>query len=156
MHVLPFLFEGEEDEEHLMGVETTSITTPLVVDTPTLPNEPKDLKEPHIPSFDHKVDSSSSDGSFTNGTEPPTKPTKRKRVSRRQRKRRRHELMKVEQAKTNEKVSLSTSIHSTPTGCVEFTHPQWGCIQVNFPSHLSSKITDDMNYKELLGWDGDF
>ncbi|CAN0903409.1 hypothetical protein LINGRAHAP2_LOCUS22539 [Linum grandiflorum] len=82
--------------------------------------------------------------------------TKRKRVSRRQRKRRRHELMMVEQAKMKDKVIPSTSIHSTPTGCVEFTHPQWGCIQVNFPSHLYSKKTDAMNYKELLGWDGDF
>ncbi|CAN0913099.1 hypothetical protein LINGRAHAP2_LOCUS27715, partial [Linum grandiflorum] len=158
MHVLPFLFEGDEDEEHLMGVETTSITTPLVVDTPTLPEEPKDLKEPRTPSLDHKVDStSSSDGSITDiGAKPLTKTTKRKRVSRRQRKRRRHELMMVEQAKMKDKVSPSMSIYSNPTGCVEFTHPQWGCIQVNFPSHLYSKKTDAMNYKELLGWDGDF
>ncbi|CAN0892031.1 hypothetical protein LINGRAHAP2_LOCUS17316, partial [Linum grandiflorum] len=84
MHVLPFLFEGEEGEEHLMGVETTSTTTPLVVDTPTLPEEPKDLKEPRTPSLNHKVDStSSSDVSITDiGSKPLTKTTKRKWVSR--------------------------------------------------------------------------
>ncbi|CAN0892066.1 hypothetical protein LINGRAHAP2_LOCUS17339 [Linum grandiflorum] len=82
--------------------------------------------------------------------------TKRMRVSRRQRKRHRHELMMVEQAKMKENVNPSTSINSTPTGCLEFTHPQWGCIEVIFPSNLYSKTTYDMNYKELFGWDGDF
>ena len=85
--------------------------------------------------------------------EPTTKSTER-----RKRKRRHRELMMVEQAKSKEDAPLFSplmKIDTTPNGCVEFTHPQWGSIQVTFPNRIYSKINDDMNYKELLGWDGD-
>ena len=94
----------------------------------------------------------------TEFSEPTTKSTKRKRLSRRKRKRRRRELMMVEQAKSKEDAPLFSplmKIDTTPNGCVEFTHPQWGSIQVTIPNHIYSKTNDDMNYKELLGWDGD-
>ena len=66
--------------------------------------------------------------------------------------------MMVEQEKKKEDAplfSLLMKIDSIPSRCVEFTHPQWGSIQGIFPNHIYSNTNDDMNYKELLGWDGD-
>ncbi|CAN1168043.1 hypothetical protein LINPERPRIM_LOCUS19002 [Linum perenne] len=99
----------------------------------------------------------SSDEMTTDDSEP-IKTTKRKRLSRRKRKRRRQELMMVEQANKKEelpRLDNPIKIHASPTGVIPFTHPQWGSIQVQFPDHLYLKSGDDMNCKELLGWDGD-